>query len=60
VYKELQKLNTRRTNNLVDKWANELNRQFSIEEVQMANKYLKKCSTPLARKEMQIKATLRF
>jgi hypothetical protein len=42
------------------KWTNELNRQYSNEEVQMANKYLNKCSTSLAIKEMQIKATLRF
>jgi hypothetical protein len=35
------------------KWAHELNREFSREEVQMASKYTKKCLTFLAMKEMQ-------
>jgi hypothetical protein len=37
-----------------------LNRQFSKEEIEMGNKYIEKCSTSIAIKEMQIETTLRF
>jgi hypothetical protein len=47
-------------NNPVKKWAHELNRDFSKEQVQMANKYMKKCSITLRIKEIQIKTTLTF
>jgi hypothetical protein len=42
------------------KWAHELNRELSKKEVQMASKHMKKCSTFLVLKEIQIKTTLRF
>jgi hypothetical protein len=46
IYKELQKLNTKPPNHLVYDRANELNRQFSKEEMQMTNEYLKSVQHP--------------
>jgi hypothetical protein len=59
IYIELKKLDSRNSNNSIKKWGIELNKEFSAEEYQMAEKHLKKCSTSLIR-EMQIKTTLRF
>jgi hypothetical protein len=60
LYSEIKKLHFQKINDTVKKWANELNSAFSKEEVQMANKHMKKCLTSLAEKEMKIKTTLSF